>query len=154
VTNALLSRMEVLAIENLSISGVQTKRRRLGRSLADASLGELRRQITSKAADRGVTLVTVDRFYPSSKTCSTCGSVKAKLDLRVRVYECDTCELVLDRDRNAALNVAREGTRLLEHGSAHGPELQHLAGLRPETQNADPRQRKTTGAHTSVAAVA
>ena len=119
MTNALLSRMEVLAIENLSISGVQTKRRRLGRSLADASLGELRRQITSKAADRGVTLVTVDRFSPSSKTCSTCGSVKAKLDLRVRVYECDTCELVLDRDRNAALNVAREGTRLLEHGSAH-----------------------------------
>src|SRR5665213_1296841 len=150
-TNALLDRVEVLAIEDLAIRSMQTKKRRLGRSLADASLGELRRQLTYKAADRDVVLVSVDCFYPSSKTCSAC-SVKAKLDLSVRIYECDTCRLVLDRDVNAAINIAREGTRLLEHGSVEGSDrqdMQHVAGLRPETRNADPRQQKTTGVHAS-----
>jgi putative transposase len=154
VTNSLLDRVDTLAIEDLAIRGMQTKRRRLGRSLADASLGELRRQLTYKAADRGVTLVIVDRFYPSSKTCSSCGSVKAKLDLSVRISECDTCSLVLDRDVNAAINIAREGTRLLEQQLIERPDMQHVAGLRPETKNADPRQPKTTRAHGQVAAVA
>ena len=153
-TNALLERIDVLAIEDLTIPGMQTKKRRLGRSLADASLGELRRQLTYKAVDRGVTLVVVDRFYPSSKTCLSCGSVKAKLDLSMRVYECDTCSLVLDRDVNAAINIAREGARLLESRVTEGHSMQHVAGLRPETQNADPRQQKTTEAHARVAAVA
>jgi putative transposase len=153
-TNALLDRVEVLAIEDLALAGMQTKKRHLGRSLADASLGELRRQLTYKAADRGVALVAVDRFYPSSKICSSCGSVKAKLDLGVRIYECDTCSLVLDRDANAAINIAREGTRLLEQQRIEGLDMQHVAGLRPETRNADPRQRKTTRVHALVAAVA
>jgi putative transposase len=144
VTNALLDRVEVLAVEDLSLVGMHTKKRHLGRSLADASLGVLRRQLTYKAADRGVVLVVVNRFYPSSKTCSCCGSAKAKLDLGVRIYECSTCRLVLDRDVNAAINIAQEGTRLLAQGSTEG---QDVAGLRPETRNADPRQHKTTGAH-------
>jgi putative transposase len=88
MTNTLLDRVEVHAIEDLSLQGMQTKKRWLGRSLADSSLGELRHQLTYKAVDRGVSLVVVDRFYPSSKSCSSCGSAKAKLDLSMRIYEC------------------------------------------------------------------
>jgi putative transposase len=154
VTNDLLNRVSALAIEDLSLQGMRTKKRHLGRALADASLGELRRQLTYKAADRSVTLVIVDRFYPSSKTCSSCGSVKAKLNQSVRVYECDSCGLVRDRDINAAHNVAQQGTRLIEPGSTEVRDVQHVAGLRPETKNADPRQQKTTGANAPVAAVA
>jgi putative transposase len=123
--------------------------------LADSSLGELRHQLTCKAVDRGVSLVVVDRFYPSSKTCSSCGSAKAKLDLSMQIYECDTCSRVLDRDVNAAINIEREGTRLLAHSGIddQGNDTQYLAALRPVTQNADPRQRKTTGVHASVEAV-
>jgi putative transposase len=136
-TYALLDRVEVLAIEDLSIPGMQTKKRSLGRSLADASLGELRRQLTYKAADRGVTLVAVDRFHPSSNICSSCGSAKAKLDLSMRIYECDICSLILDRDVNAAINIGREATRLLERPGIddHVNYKQHVAGLRPETRN-------------------
>lgn len=154
MTNDLLNRVSALAIEDLSLQGMRTKKRHLGRALADASLGELRRQLTYKAADRSVTLVIVDRFYPSSKTCSSCGSVKAKLNQSVRVYECDSCGLVRDRDINAAHNVAQQGTRLIEPGSTEVRDVQHVAGLRPETKNADPRQQKTTGANAPVAAVA
>jgi transposase len=79
-----------------------SRKGRLGRSVADASLGELRRQLTNKCADRGGVLVCVDRFYPSSKTCSSCGSVKAKLDRSAIVFDCEHCGIVIDRDVNAA----------------------------------------------------
>ena len=70
-------------------------------------LGELGRQLTYKAAWYGTELVLVERFYPSSKTCSRCGSVKEQLSLSPRVYACEHCGLELDRDVNAAINLAR-----------------------------------------------
>ena len=80
--------------------------RRLARRIADAGFGELRRQLAYKTAWNGGQLVVADRWYPSSKTCSACGSVKAKLALSARTYTCTTCGLVLDRDVNAARNLA------------------------------------------------
>ncbi len=156
LTNALVDRFDAVAIEDLGVTAMGNRKHHLGRSLADASLGELRRQLTYKCADRGVALVVVDRFYPSSKTCSCCAeagaeTVRAKLDLGTRVFECENCGASLDRDVNAARNIAREGARLLaEHGSA----TQDVAGLRPETLNADPRLQKTSGIHVPMAAVA
>ena len=119
--------------------------------LADASLGELRRQLDYKTIDLGARLVVVDRFHPSSKTCSHCGLVKAKLALWERTYVCDDarCGLVLDRDVNAARNITREAARLLEQ-----QPQQAVAGLRPETRNAEPRPHKTMPAHAGMAAVA
>ena len=70
-------------------------------------MSELLRQIEYKAAWRGAIVVKSDRFYPSSKTCSGCGSVKADLALSVREYECEFCGLVLDRDLNAAINLKK-----------------------------------------------
>jgi putative transposase len=107
VTNILAGGFDVVAVEDLNVAGMAHRKRRLGRRLADASLGELRRQLTYKTADRGHHLVRVGRFFPSSKTCSGCGAVKAKLPLSERTYRCDECGLVADRDMNAARTIAR-----------------------------------------------
>jgi putative transposase len=148
ITNELVRYFGVIGIEDLNVVGMGTRRGRLGRSVADTSLGELRRLLEYKIAERGTSLVVVDRFYPSSKTCSSCGSVKAKLDRSARVFECTTCRAVIDRDVNAARNIAGEVQRLL------GEQNRPVAGLRPETQNADPRSRKTRGAQAPTAAAA
>ena len=150
LSNALVDHFDVIAIEDLNLAGMGNKKGRLGRSVADASLGELRRQLAYKCEDRGTTLAVVDRFYPSSKTCSGCGAVRAKLLLSAKAFECDTCNASLDRDVNAARNIAREGARLLDEQSS----TNDVAGLRPETQNADLRSQKTGGAHAPPAAAA
>jgi putative transposase len=97
----------------------------LNRAVLDASPGELRRQLTYKLAWRGGTLVVADRFFPSTKTCSSCGSVRAKLSLSTRTYRCESCGLEIDRDLNAALNLA-----------AYGRQQQNVARSGPETENA------------------
>ncbi|MEX2625827.1 MAG: RNA-guided endonuclease TnpB family protein, partial [Ilumatobacteraceae bacterium] len=149
LTNALAGGFDLVAIEDLNIAGMSTRKRRLGRALADASLGELRRQLTYKTSDRDSVLVPVDRFYPSSKTCSSCTTVKAKLALHERVFNCDNpaCKMTLDRDINAARNIASEAERLHR-------QQQVIAGLRPEIENATPRPHKTRPAHAGLAAVA
>jgi putative transposase len=70
-------------------------------------MGILRQQIKYKAAWAGVDIVLADKFYPSSKTCSKCGNVKEKLSLSERTYICEYCGISLDRDYNAALNLAQ-----------------------------------------------
>jgi putative transposase len=143
VTNALVHQFDIVAIEDLNVAGMANHKRHLGRALADVSLAELRRQLTYKTSDQGTTLVVVDRFYPSSKTCSACGAVRAKLPLAVRVFECSTCARSLDRDVNAAINIEAEGRRLLA-ATLDAVSTHHVAGLRPETRNADPRSGKTS----------
>ena len=146
VSNALTNQFDIIAIEDLNVAGMANAKRHLGRALADVSLAELRRQLTYKILDRGTTLIVVGRFYPSSKTCAACGAVRAKLPLAVRVFECSTCGTPLDRDINAAINIEAEGRRLLKakRQSLHqATSPQDVAGLRPETRNADPRTEKT-----------
>jgi putative transposase len=112
--------------------------RRLARHVADASFGELRRQAEYKAAWHGGRVIVAERFCPSSKTCSACGTVKAKLSLKERVYRCDACGLVMDRDVNAALNLAEYGRR-------------QIAGSGPEIANGRGADRKTpSGAQVAV----
>lgn len=95
----------VIVVEDLNVSGI-TKNRRLARHIAGVGMAELRRQIEYKASWSDMHVHVVDRRYPSSKTCSDCGAVKAKLHLSERTYTCDQCDLVLDRDLNAARNLA------------------------------------------------
>ena len=115
LANTLAGGFDIVGIEDLNVKGMSHKKRRLGRHLADVSLAELRRLLTYKTADNGHRLVVVDRFYPSSKTCSACGEVKAKLPLHARTFDCEHCDARIDRDVNAALNIAREAVRL--HGN-------------------------------------
>ncbi|SDJ55204.1 putative transposase [Lentzea albidocapillata subsp. violacea] len=105
LTTGLVRRFGLIVLEDLNVSGMM-RNRRLARHIAGVGMGELRRQAGYKTTWGGGRLVVADRWYPSSKTCSDCGAVKAKLLLRVRVYHCDECGLVLDRDLNAARNLA------------------------------------------------
>ena len=89
----------------------------LNREILDAGFGTFRRMLEYKCALSGARLHIVNRWYPSSRTCSNCGAVKAKLSLKERVYVCDQCGLVIDRDHNAAINI-------------------DVAGSAPETLNA------------------
>lgn len=93
-----------ICIEDLNVQDMM-KNHRLAKSVADASFYEFRRQLEYKAFENGNTVYIADRFFPSSKKCSSCGSVKAKLGLDERTYCCDQCGLVIDRDLNAAINL-------------------------------------------------
>lgn len=95
-----------VTIEDLNAAGMLANRR-LARVVSDAAFGELRRQLEYKTAWYGTELVVADRWFPSSKTCSGCGTIDAGLTLADRVYECSSCDLALDRDVNAAINLAR-----------------------------------------------
>ena len=101
-----MDRCQVLVIEDLNVAGM-VRNRHLARSVSDAAMGELSRQLLYKARWHGVQVQVADRFFPSSKTCSGCGEVRSDLDLSTRIYSCDSCGLVIDRDLNAAINLAR-----------------------------------------------
>jgi IS605 OrfB family transposase len=105
LTTRLATSHNTIVIEQLNVAGM-VRNRRLARQIADAGFGELRRQLTYKTTWHGSVLIAADRWYPSSKTCSACGVVKAKLPLSVRVFACEACGRVIDRDLNAARNLA------------------------------------------------
>jgi putative transposase len=105
LTTRLATENATVVAEDLNVSGM-VKNRRLARHVADAGFAELRRQLEYKTQRSGGQLVVADRWFPSSKTCSGCGVVKAKLLLSARTYVCDSCGLTMDRDENAAANLA------------------------------------------------
>jgi hypothetical protein len=104
-----------------------SRQRRLARAIADAAWAEFGRQLSYKAAWLGAELVVCDRWFPSSKTCSRCGRLKEHMTLAERVLRCDGCGLVIDRDRNAAANLAAWA----ERHHAQAPDRQ--AGGREST---------------------
>ncbi len=93
-----------IGIEDLHVAGM-LKNHHLAQAIADSGFGEIRRQLTYKAVKFGTRLVVIDRFYPSSKTCSVCGYVLEKLDLKVRVWTCPNCGTVHYRDDNASKSI-------------------------------------------------
>lgn len=146
ITKQLATGFATVSIEDLNVAGMTTsakgtvekpgKRVRqkagLNRAILDVGFGEFRRQLDYKTRWYGSRLHVVDRWFPSSKTCSNCGSVKPKLDLSERTYRCD-CGLVMDRDLNAAINIR----------DAAMSDALNVAGGKPETENARPSQQKT-----------
>jgi len=112
LTTRLARENAVVVIEDLNVKGMAAAggahKRGLNRSLADAAFGQFRRMLEYKGAWYGAKIVVADRWFPSSKTCSECGVVKAKLPLSERLFLCD-CGAALDRDLNAAINLARLG---------------------------------------------
>lgn len=98
-----------ISIEDLNVAGM-AKNHHLAKAVSDAAFAEFRRQLEYKTAKTGARLHVVDRWFASSKTCSKCGRVKAKLSLSERVYTCDGCGLVMDRDLNAAINIKVAGS--------------------------------------------
>jgi len=112
LTSILISENQAICIEDLNVKGM-VKNRRLARAISDLGLGELRRQLEYKAAWRGRTVICVDRYFPSSKTCSSCGHVLDELNLATRHWMCPKCHTHHDRDINAAVNIEREGLKAL-----------------------------------------
>jgi putative transposase len=98
-------RPAVIVIEDLNVSGM-LKNRKLSRAIADVGLYEFRRQIEYKARDAGCLVRLISRWEPSSKTCSGCGWLHPDLTLADRVFVCQECSLTIDRDLNAAQNLA------------------------------------------------
>jgi putative transposase len=94
---------------------------RLAHAIADASWGELVRQLEYKAAWYGRTLVKIDKWYPSSKRCSNCGHILDSLPLAVRQWACPKCDVRHDRDVNAAKNVRAAGLAVNACGEAIRP---------------------------------
>lgn len=128
-TTMIARNYSVVCIEDLNVAGM-VKNHHLARSLSDAALGEFRRQLEHKTARSGAVLRVVDRWYRSSKTCSNCGVVKAKLSLSERTFNCDACGASMDRDLNAAINICVAGSAP-ETLNARGEDVrrnQHTVG--------------------------
>ena len=117
LTTKLVSENDVICVEDLNVSGM-LKNRKLSKAVADVGIFELNRQIEYKAQWYGKEVVKISRWFPSTKTCSSCGEIKP-MKLSERVYECG-CGLSLDRDLNAAINIKMAG--LAMSGAIYQPE--------------------------------
>jgi putative transposase len=123
--------VEDLAVGSMTAAGSGSRRKAkagLNRAILDTAPRKLRRQLAYKTAWYGSRLVVADRWYPSTKTCSTCKTVKANLSLGERTFTCDACGLVMDRDFNAALNLASL-VEAAETGTASGAGTSQTTGL-------------------------
>ena len=101
-----------IAIEDLNVKGMM-RNKYLAKDIVNCSFYTIREHIIRKATEHSIVVRLVDRFYPSSKTCSNCGSYKKDLKLSQRIYSCDTCQEEIDRDLNAALNIAKTDKYIL-----------------------------------------
>jgi len=128
----------LVGIEDLNVSGMM-KNRRLARVVADASMREFRRQIAYKCSWYGVELVAVPRFEPTSKPCSRCGWVKEDLDLSDRVFRCEACGHVADRDDNASDNILSLAVSSTERINGRGGTVRPVvfSGHDPEKRQSE-----------------
>src|SRR4029453_1956567 len=124
-TTSLARAKSVIVLEDLHVAGL-VRNRHLARTIADQGWAEFQRQLEDKCQWYGSRLLVAPRFFPSSRTCSRCGLVKATLPLQVRVFCCDGCGLIIDRDWNAARNLAQ----LVDNGlvAASSAETQNACG--------------------------
>ena len=98
-----------IVLEDLDVKGM-LKNKHLSKSVQEQNFYKFRELLTYKAEQNNIEIVYADRFYPSSKTCSNCGSIKSDLHLKDRVFKCSSCGLKIDRDYNASLNLCRLGS--------------------------------------------
>lgn len=123
LSTRLIRENQTIVVEDLNIRGM-VRNHRLARAISDASWSELIRQLSYKAEWYGRKLVKVDRFFPSSKTCSACGHLLDKLPLQVRSWECPSCGATHDRDHNAAQNILAAGLAVEVCGASVRPSRQ------------------------------
>ena len=131
LSNNLTRRFHTIGIEDLNVKGM-LQNHCLARAIADMGFRELRRQIEYKATWRGVQVVVVDRWYPSSKTCSCCGHRLDALDLAVREWRCVCCGTLHDRDVNAAINLREMAVSSTASAcGGEGAGLAHMHKVKP-----------------------
>ena len=105
VSELIKKQPQYIAIEDLNVKGMM-RNKYLAKDIANCSFYTIKEHLIRKAKERNIVVRLVDRFYPSSKTCSNCGSYKKDLKLSQRVYHCNSCQVKIDRDFNASLNIA------------------------------------------------
>ncbi|MFF4104159.1 RNA-guided endonuclease InsQ/TnpB family protein [Streptomyces sp. NPDC001903] len=141
LTTRLVRENQTLVIENLTVRNM-VKSRGLARAVSDAAWREMRRMLEYKAAWYGRNLVVVDRWFPSSKLCSHCGSLAGKMPLSVRTWTCEGCGTTHDRDVNAAKNLLAAGRAVAACGAGVRPQRRTPGGqsaMNQETPRREPR---------------
>jgi putative transposase len=109
---SIVKNYDLICVEDLSIKNM-IKNKHLSLSITDASWSKFINYLEYKANWYGKKLIKIHKFFPSSKTCSNCGSVKSELKLSERIFRCTECGFEIDRDLNAAINIFMEGLRLV-----------------------------------------
>ncbi|MGO1522876.1 MAG: RNA-guided endonuclease InsQ/TnpB family protein [Nesterenkonia sp.] len=125
-----------IALEDLNVAGM-VRNRHLAKALSDAGMSQFLRLISEKAGEAGRTVVTIDRWFPSSQLCSECGCPGGKKELAIRQWSCACCGMALDRDFNAAKNL------MIAAGLA---EIENACGgsIRPDPGLAEPTKQEPT----------
>ena len=116
LSRQIVNENQVIVVEDLNVKGIMANHR-LAKATADAGWGTFTRFLEYKAARAGKAFIKCDRWYPSSKACSECGSICDKMPLDVRTWTCAHCGTHHDRDINAAINIRDEGVRILAAGA-------------------------------------
>ena len=117
ITTYLVRNYDVISLETLNVRGM-VKNHNLAKAITNVAFGGFNRQIEYKAQMYGKQIYRVDRFFPSSKTCSVCGCIQDKMPLNVREWTCSECGAHHDRDINAAVNLLRQAMPEVTHGES------------------------------------
>ena len=140
-TTMLAKTKSIIGVESLNIDGMK-QNPKLAKSISDAGMGEFLRQLKYKSVWYGCKIVEADRFFPSSKKCSRCGNIKHDLKLSDRIYNCDNCGLIIDRDLNASYNLREVAVSLTENENAC--LRREVSGIRPVLVNDTGIEHKPT----------
>lgn len=133
---------DVIVVEDLAVKNM-VRNRALAKAISDSGWGAFRRMLEYKAAKAGKHLIVIDRWYPSSKTCSACGHLLAELSLGTRHWACPSCRTRHDRDENAAKNILAAGLAVAPRGDACGGDVRHSGSSRVQSPaKQEPRAAK------------
>ncbi|WP_406103448.1 transposase [Streptomyces sp. NBC_01003] len=139
LTTRLVRENQTLVMEDLTVRNM-VKNRHLARAISDAAWAEFRSMLEYKAAWYGRDVVAVDRFFPSSKLCSSCGTLQEKMPLNVRTWTCGSCGTTHDRDVNAAKNLLAVGLTVTACGAGVRPQRRTPGGQSATKQEAPRRE--------------
>ena len=113
ISRELADNFKVICLEALNVKNM-VKNKKLSKAISDVSWSSFITKLEYKIAENQGKIVKIDRFYPSSKTCSNCGNVKKELRLSERTYHCSECGFTIDRDLNASINILKTGLKMIE----------------------------------------
>jgi putative transposase len=132
LSRKIVNENQVIVVENLNIKGM-VKNHCLAKSISQVGWGSFMTMLKYKAEQEGKVYLEIERFFPSSKTCSNCLNVVDSLPLNIREWSCNSCSTLHDRDINAAINIRDEGMRIISSGTgdkAYRPDVRRSRGGR------------------------
>ncbi|KAB8319755.1 IS200/IS605 family element transposase accessory protein TnpB [Tolypothrix campylonemoides VB511288] len=147
LSRKLVDESQIIVVENLHIKGM-VRNRKLSKSISDVGWGMFVNFLDYKLKAKDGQLIEIGRFFPSSKTCSCCGHVVDELTLDIREWHCPKCEIHHDRDGNAALNIRKEGLRILQNNGGGNPVIADRGCVRPPTRKGKGQRSMKSEAHT------